>query len=269
MSSPMINAAPALQQSPAALPDPLPRRLNLGCGWDHRVGWLNVDLFDFHKPDLVADVCDLGRLPSAAFDEIVAQDVLEHLPRARVSVALREWARLAAFGGLLRLRVPSLPHTVALLSTVERRAPEAAEEVMQMVYGTQAYGGDFHLSGFTFRSLAARLDAAGFKVCEASLRDGWLIEATARRCDVLDHAEEIVHNCYVSILGRPADDGGLAAFTADIRAGRLDAERLGRVLQASPEAHGQVSSTAVLEQIPGRDLVRAVIHRLRRRLLGR
>jgi len=253
----------------AALPNPLPRKLNLGCGWDRRPGWLNVDLFDFHSPDLVADVCDLPMLPPSAFDEILAQDVLEHLPRGRVPVALREWARLAAPDGLLRVRVPSLPHTAALLWTAERREVEAAEEVLQMVYGTQAYGGDFHLSGYTFATLAARLATAGFLLCEASLRDGWLIEAAARRCTELTVPEEIVHNRYVAVLGRPVDPSGLSAFAARLKDATLDADGLDAILRASPEAQGGEPPQYAGEHGGRRGLLRAMMARVRRWRLGR
>ena len=56
----------------------LPRRLNLGCGFDHRDGYLNVDIKPEHEPDLLADIRDLSELPAGHFDEIVAIDV----PRA-------------------------------------------------------------------------------------------------------------------------------------------------------------------------------------------
>ena len=79
--------------------DALPRRMNLGCGWDHRDGYLNVDFQDFHHPDLVADVRNLDMLPAAWFEEIIAQDVLEHLERTEADAALAEWARLLAPGG--------------------------------------------------------------------------------------------------------------------------------------------------------------------------
>ena len=35
-------------------PAKFPRRLNLGCGFDVRPGYLNVDLHAWHKPDLLA-----------------------------------------------------------------------------------------------------------------------------------------------------------------------------------------------------------------------
>src|SRR5436853_7490297 len=85
-----------------------PRRLNLGCGWDHRAGYVNVDFHAYHKPDLVADVRKLGFLPAGHYDEIVAQDVLEHLPRRQTLAVLRHWNRLLRKGGTLELRVPNV-----------------------------------------------------------------------------------------------------------------------------------------------------------------
>src|SRR3954449_9383032 len=66
-----------LGPSTPSLPNPLPTRLNVGCGYDIRPGFLNVDNGDWHSPDLVADITDLVMLPSGHFEEIVAQDVLE------------------------------------------------------------------------------------------------------------------------------------------------------------------------------------------------
>ena len=79
---------------PKDLPDPLPKKLNVGCGFDIRPGFLNVDAAAFHDPDLVADVTDLRMLPDGYFEEIVAQDVLEHFERSKTSTALTEWSRL-------------------------------------------------------------------------------------------------------------------------------------------------------------------------------
>jgi hypothetical protein len=79
--------------------EPLPTRLSLGCGWDIRPDFLNVDFVPAHNPDLVADVTNLPMLPSGYFDEIVAQDVLEHFERGKTSGALAEWSRLLSDTG--------------------------------------------------------------------------------------------------------------------------------------------------------------------------
>ena len=65
--------------------------MNVVCGFDYRKGYLNVDLHAVHKPDLVADVTRLPMLPPEAFDEILAQDVLEHFERAKSTPALCKW----------------------------------------------------------------------------------------------------------------------------------------------------------------------------------
>ena len=73
-----------------------PKRLNLGCGYDIRPEYLNVDLHARHGPDLLADVTNLGMLPSEWFSKIIALDVLEHVEGHNVQVALSEWSRLLA-----------------------------------------------------------------------------------------------------------------------------------------------------------------------------
>jgi hypothetical protein len=156
-----------------------PARLNLGCGFDKRDGFLNVDLNDFHAPDLVGDVRSLPELPGGRYDEIVAQDVLEHLERADGPRALAEWRRLAAPGARLRLRVPDLPSMLRWL----RREDDADHHrrVIHHMFGTQAYDGDFHLSGYTEVLLCDELFRAGFGDVDMELRDEWLweLEATA------------------------------------------------------------------------------------------
>ena len=173
------NAIVARLGRPAAPFDPgaFPARLNLGCGYDKREGYLNVDLNDFHSPDLVGDVRSLPELPSGRYEEIVAQDVLEHLERADGPVALAEWRRLAATGASLRLRVPDLPSILRWLR--EQDDPEHHRRVMHHMFGTQAYNGDFHLNGYTELLLCDELFRAGFGDVEMELRDGWLWEVDA------------------------------------------------------------------------------------------
>jgi hypothetical protein len=154
-----------------------PGRLNLGCGFDKREGYLNVDLNDFHGPDLVGDVRSLPELPSGRYEEIVAQDVLEHLERADGPVALAEWRRLSAPGGRLTLRVPDLPSLLRWLR--EQDDPDHHRLVIHHMFGTQAYEGDFHLNGYTEALLCDELFRAGFGDVEMELRDGWLWEVQA------------------------------------------------------------------------------------------
>lgn len=79
--------------------------LNLGCGEDIRRDYINVDIHPLPGVDVVQD---LARFPypyhDNSFDQIIAQDVLEHLPNT-VKVMEELW-RILKPGGLLAVRVP-------------------------------------------------------------------------------------------------------------------------------------------------------------------
>lgn len=158
------------------------RKLNVGCGFDRREGYLNVDFQDFHEPDLVADVRDLAVLPGGHFDEVLALDVLEHLPRSDTLSTLREWRRVLADGGRLHLQLPDVMGVAHLLRV--RDTASGHEEQLHSLFGTQAYTGDFHLAGFTDLHLIECLAEAGFDHISLERRDYWMITADAYKTSV-------------------------------------------------------------------------------------
>lgn len=158
-----------------------PRRLNLGCGFDYRDGFLNIDLNDFHKPDLVADIRNLHSLPSDFYEEVVANDVLEHLERAETLSTLIEWSRVLRIGGILRLRVPDLKGLLTLVADPSRQSVEEQERLVQCLFGTQNYTGDYHYTGFTEVLLRHYLEKAGFSDVILQPRDEWLFDAQATK----------------------------------------------------------------------------------------
>jgi predicted SAM-dependent methyltransferase len=158
-----------------------PDKLNLGCGWDIREGYLNVDLHDFHKPDLVADVTKLEMLPSGYYSEVIAQDVLEHLPRQSTVEVLTGWCRLLKVGGTLHLRVPSVIDLAELMKLPENQTIAQQELFVQCLFGTQAYTEDCHYTTFTEPLLRHYLAEAGMAPDVWGMRDGWLFEVDARK----------------------------------------------------------------------------------------
>lgn len=217
--------------------DPLqfPRRLNLGCGFDLRQGYLNVDLQPWHKPDLIADVGKLDFLPAGYYEEILAQDVLEHLPRMSTRKILVHWNRLLAPGGLLRLRLPDALSILQLLAAPANQSVARQEELIQFLFGTQGYTGDFHFTSFTAFLLRHYLQETGYDVMAINAPDDCNLEATARKMrsvhphDVGDFPEllciagdaEFVRECYRSILKREGDTEGVQHYVSCLAETRM------------------------------------------------
>jgi SAM-dependent methyltransferase len=88
-------------------------RLNLGCGFDKREGWLNVDRFAHCQPDRLMDLeTTPWDLPSDAFEHVLLKHVLEHLGTAFpvFAAVMRELYRVTAPGGLVEIHVPHVRH---------------------------------------------------------------------------------------------------------------------------------------------------------------
>jgi predicted SAM-dependent methyltransferase len=226
-----------------------PRRLNLGCGTDKRGGYLNVDLAGMYEPDLAADVRDLSMLPSGHYVEIVAQDVLEHLPRTSSQEALDEWNRLLETGGQLFLRVPSLD---GLTKLFQSRATFADHlKLMQCLFGTQAYSGDFHQTSFTRILLDGYLKQSGFRPTSVETRDEWLFDVVAIKVAEVDRSwrdseaqllaettdDTFVNAAFRVLLSREPDAGGRDFFMTALRNSQLTRKEVIKIIKGSPEYH--------------------------------
>jgi predicted SAM-dependent methyltransferase len=224
-----------------------PRRLNIGCGWDRRDGYLNVDLNAFHKPDLVADIRNLTMLPSGHYEEILAQDVLEHLPRTATASALREWNRLLCIGGRLHLRVPSLEGLWEMIR--QKSTFENHVALMQNLFGTQAYTGDFHYTTFTRVLLEGYLQRTGYQVERMDVLHGWLFDGTGRKTaetgpstdvqaarllEVPDESD-FVRQTYRLLLRRDPDEGGFAFYHSALLQRHLTRVQVIDIIRGSPE----------------------------------
>ena len=89
------------------------RKLNLGCGFDKRQGWINVDSFAACEPDMLLDI-EQAEWPfeDGRFDHVLLKHVIEHVGKefdvfARI---MRNLHRILAPGGLLEIHVPHYRH---------------------------------------------------------------------------------------------------------------------------------------------------------------
>lgn len=84
-------------------------RLNLGCSDAHLAGYINVDLCE--PADLVADLTQTWPWEDSSVDEIVAHDIIEHLPNKIFT--MNELWRVLKPGGVVRIKVPTTDGTGA------------------------------------------------------------------------------------------------------------------------------------------------------------
>ncbi len=148
------------------------RKLHIG-GKDPRPGWEILDVNPGPHVDHVGDAVDLSRFADGTFGEVYASHVLEHFDyKAGIATALKEWHRVLAPGGVLRLSVPDLDTLAALLLQRERLDVNQRFQVMRMIFGGHVDAHDYHLVGLNQDFLAGFLFAAGFDQLQRVTRHG-------------------------------------------------------------------------------------------------
>lgn len=110
-----------------------PLKLNLGCGGVFFEGWVNVDLENTSKANLFWNLTDPFPLPPESCSLIYSEHVLEHFSAEDGLKILRESRRLLAPGGVLRVAMPNLEHSVECYVTDSWRSNFARWEELRGV----------------------------------------------------------------------------------------------------------------------------------------
>ncbi|MGC9050315.1 class I SAM-dependent methyltransferase [Pyrobaculum sp.] len=143
-------------------------KVNLGCGADIRTGYVNVDLRALPGVNVVMDILDEWPFPYSSLEEVLAIDVVEHVPwRAQLLL----WRRLAQHvkpGGRVVVRTPDIE--LIYEKVVKRRDRNYGGHGFKMLYeafsfwigGGQDYPGNFHYTFFTRNALSELASAYGF-----------------------------------------------------------------------------------------------------------
>ena len=143
----------------------------LGPEWTH----IDADSTSLHAEDgshhPVDIVCDARKikLPDRCAELVYSQECLEHIPWGEYQSVLKEWARLVAPGGRLRIEVPDF--LAACRQVLETDTLEMDRAIQQIIFGGQANQYDFHYTGLTPRMLTEDMEKAGLKVVD--VRRGW------------------------------------------------------------------------------------------------
>ena len=181
-------------------PDPMNEKYkvcNLGCG----VKWfkgskeaspeaytVRVDLNEEAHPDFHCDVRCLPTEWKDMFDEVKANHVLEHIRWEETDETLEEWVRILKPGGILRLGLPDMKSVAEKILRDEKKDRPMGPMVLGSIYGDQQskfFGAQqdigVHLTGFTPKDIAYRLDKLGMEKIIVTSNDHGLMEVEAHK----------------------------------------------------------------------------------------
>ncbi|MBD9491656.1 methyltransferase [Ensifer sp. ENS11] len=216
----------------------LPRKLNIGCGYDKMPGYLNIDSDTACSPDLLVIDNDLYDLPRDYFDEVYAKDVLEHIPRAYMMNALFDWSALLRTGGEVYIQTSWVYGVIDIM-----RAGGTFEVIHNWkvcLFGNQAHPGDFHFNGFTEKTLRVYLHAVGLRDSGFNIADGWLISTRAKKVEDWNHLismpqhDDFLIEAYRQLLGREPEVG-LVEASSKTSAGSKERYQYLRAIVGSAE----------------------------------
>lgn len=92
----------------------LPYSLHIGCGGVKLPGWVNIDISgDPRIVDICWDLRQVFPIAACTCSHIYSEHVLEHFDVDEGLAMLRECHRLLAYGGVLRIAMPSLEYLIA------------------------------------------------------------------------------------------------------------------------------------------------------------
>ncbi len=143
-----------------------PIKLNVGCGFDKREGYVNVDSDRRFSPDIIANGAKLDMFEDNSVDVVECYHLFEHLTFSDAVDALKEWHRVLKKGGKLSLELPNLTRCVEILHKKEGK--DAEDHAMMGLFGQIPKSlkkesiFQIHKYGWTFEELTEELGKAGF-----------------------------------------------------------------------------------------------------------
>jgi len=89
-------------------------RIQIGTGYNLLSGWLNTTLYPFAPGAIFLDASQPFPIPSASFDYVFSEHVIEHIEFEEAATMLSESARILKSGGRIRLATPDLAQIIAV-----------------------------------------------------------------------------------------------------------------------------------------------------------
>jgi predicted SAM-dependent methyltransferase len=133
-------------------------KLHLGCGDRKIAGFINIDIREDVRPDIVDNAFELTKFENNSVDLIYSSHMLEHLSRKDSMRALQRWFAVLKTGGVLRLSVPDLQAVFEYYMF-----SKDLDTLFGFLYGSQKYFHSFHYMGWDERTLRRDLELVGFE----------------------------------------------------------------------------------------------------------
>ena len=134
-------------------------RLNIGCGTNQILGYLNIDMEPRVSPDLVLDVRKELPFPDKHASEILFFHTIEHIEEKYHELILNEFYRVLQPEGILLL---SYPEFAKCANNYISNYKGMREFWKNTIYGLQRYAGDYHVALMDSEDVYQKLQASGF-----------------------------------------------------------------------------------------------------------
>lgn len=133
-------------------------KLHLGCFNKKINGFINVDIREEVKPDVLDNIFELKKFEENTVDLIYCCHALEHCDYKETEIALKRWFNLLKPSGVLRLAVPDMEaHFAHYFYYKDIKLLHSA------FWGSQRHPFDYHKNGWDFKKLKEDLTKVGFK----------------------------------------------------------------------------------------------------------
>ncbi len=92
------------------------RKLQIGAGFHRIPGWLDSDIQPRYPTTIYLDITESFPLPSASFDYVLSEHIIEHVPYPGATNAALECFRILRPGGRIRFATPDLKQLLGLFT---------------------------------------------------------------------------------------------------------------------------------------------------------
>ena len=118
-------------------------KLNLGCGKDIRDGYVNIDIIRFSDDVVVGDIQKLT-YDDNSIDEILANDVYEHVGFQDSVSLLSHWVSKLKDGGLLIIQTPNILNLAK--NILNQKNDKQIESSIRKIFGGQDHQYNYHFT---------------------------------------------------------------------------------------------------------------------------